>query len=66
MVDRAIARGELPPGTDPGLVVEALLGPIYFRLLMSREELDGRFVRELADLISAPPARPKGRRRAAS
>jgi hypothetical protein len=66
MVERAVAQGELPPGTDPGLVVEALLGPIYFRLPMSREPLDDRFVRDLADLITGPPARSKGRRRAAS
>jgi AcrR family transcriptional regulator len=66
MVERAIARGELPPETDAALVVEALLGPIYFRLLMSREPLDKRFVRDLADLISGAAASPRARRRAAS
>ena len=66
MVERAIARGEVPPETDPGTVVEALLGAIYFRLLMSRERLSSGFVRDVADLISAPAARPKARRRAAS
>jgi hypothetical protein len=43
-----------------------LLGAIHFRLLVSREELVARFARELADLISGPPARSKARRRAAS
>jgi AcrR family transcriptional regulator len=66
MVERAIARGELPPETDAPVVVEALLGPIYFRLLMSREALDKRFVRDLADLISGAAASPRARRRAAS
>jgi len=65
MVERAIARGELPPDTDAVLVVEALLGPIYFRLLMSREELDSRFVRDLADLISGAAASPPAPRREA-
>jgi AcrR family transcriptional regulator len=66
MVERAIARGELPLDTDPDVVVESLLGAIYFRLLLSREQLDARFARDLADLISGPPARPRARRRAAS
>jgi AcrR family transcriptional regulator len=66
MVEHAIARREVPPDTDADALLEALLGGIYFRLLMSREEIDGDFVRRLADLLSAPPARLKGRRRAAS
>ena len=59
-------RENLPPETDTALVVEALLGPIYFRLLMSREELDSRFVRGLADLITGAAASPLMPRRAAS
>jgi hypothetical protein len=66
MVERAIARGELPPDTDRDVVVETLLGAICFRLPMSREELDARFARDVADVISGPRARPKARRRAAS
>lgn len=33
IVQRAIARGELPADADPDLVIEALLGPLYVRLL---------------------------------
>jgi AcrR family transcriptional regulator len=66
IVQRAIARGELPAETDAAVIVEAILGPIYFRLLMSREPPDAGFVRDLAELISAPRARPRGPRRAAS
>jgi hypothetical protein len=39
IVERAISRGEVPPETDAGLVVETVIAPIYFRLLMSGEKL---------------------------
>jgi AcrR family transcriptional regulator len=48
MVARAIARGELPAGTDPVLVIEAVLAPIYFRLLLSGGPLDDASVARLA------------------
>jgi AcrR family transcriptional regulator len=53
IVERAVLRGELPPQTDANLVVEAIVGAIYFRLLMSGETLDSRFVRAVADLVAA-------------
>lgn len=40
IVTRAIARGELPSGTDPGEVVEELVSPVYFRTLITGEPLD--------------------------
>ena len=40
VVGRAIARGELPPDTDPALVIKALAAPVYFRLLITGEQLD--------------------------
>ena len=60
MVERAISRGEVPPGTDPALVVEAVIAPIYFRLLMTGEELDEKFVENLSRLAAAgAEARPE-------
>jgi AcrR family transcriptional regulator len=53
IAERAIARGEIPPETDPGLVVEALLAPIYFRLLVTGGRLDRRYVERLADVVAA-------------
>jgi AcrR family transcriptional regulator len=53
IVQRAIARGELPPESDRGLVVEALLAPIYFRLLITGGRLDRRFVERQADFVAA-------------
>lgn len=52
VVERAIARGELPPDTDPRTVIEAVLGPIYFRLLVLGEQPDPAFVERLVGLIA--------------
>jgi hypothetical protein len=68
IVERAIARGEIPPDTDPGVVLEAVIAPIYFRLLMTGEKLDGEFLERLTELLAAgasarswrpPPAPPR-------
>lgn len=40
VIVRAIARGELPEGTDSASVVKALVAPIYPRLLVTAEPLD--------------------------
>jgi AcrR family transcriptional regulator len=53
IVDRAIARGEIPPGVDPHVVVEAIVAPIYFRVLLSGEKLDRHFLEGLADFTAA-------------
>ncbi|KZB81431.1 TetR/AcrR family transcriptional regulator [Amycolatopsis regifaucium] len=37
IVERAIARGEVPEGTDPVEVVRAVCGPVFYRLFVSRE-----------------------------
>jgi AcrR family transcriptional regulator len=53
MVDRAVARKEIPPDVDPHMVIEAIIAPIYFRLLLSSEKLDRPFVERLADFATA-------------
>lgn len=40
MVERAIERGELPIRTDPRPLIESLVAPLYFRVLVSAEPLD--------------------------
>ncbi len=40
VVSGAIARGELPAGTDPAELVRTLLAPIYLRLLVTAEPID--------------------------
>jgi Tetracyclin repressor-like, C-terminal domain len=47
VIARAIARGELPAGTDPAEVVRSVLAPIYLRVLVTAEPIslsvaDGR------------------------
>jgi AcrR family transcriptional regulator len=39
VIARAVARGELPPGTDPAEVVRNVLAPIYLRVLVSGEPI---------------------------
>ena len=39
IVDRAIVRGELPAGTAPGPVMNAMAAPLYYRLLVTAEPL---------------------------
>jgi AcrR family transcriptional regulator len=51
IVERAIERGEVPPATDPGAVVESLLGPLYMRLLVTGRALDARFVDQVVDVV---------------
>ncbi|MFJ8695649.1 TetR/AcrR family transcriptional regulator [Streptomyces roseolilacinus] len=39
IVDRAVGRGELPPGTDARLLLEDTCSPVYFRVLITGEAL---------------------------
>ncbi|MGW3623806.1 TetR/AcrR family transcriptional regulator [Streptomyces sp. NPDC000880] len=39
-VDAAVARGELPAGTDAQEVIRAVSAPLYYRLLVSGDPLD--------------------------
>jgi len=52
VVRRAIANGELPPETDPGLVLDALYGPILFRLLIGHAPIDLRFATSLWETVT--------------
>jgi AcrR family transcriptional regulator len=65
IVDRAIARGEIPRDADPHVVIEAIVAPIYFRLLLRADKLDRRFLERLADFAAAAaqvtPPRPRTR-----
>lgn len=56
IVERAIERGELPSGVDPRLVIEVLVGPIWFRFLLTGEPIDEDFVASLVTLIEAGAA----------
>jgi AcrR family transcriptional regulator len=51
IVERAIERGEVHPGTEPGRVIEALLGPIHLRLLLTGEPIDRSFLDGIVDVV---------------
>ncbi|GAA2260255.1 TetR/AcrR family transcriptional regulator [Streptomyces atrovirens] len=62
---RAVERGELPVGLDPALLVDAVAGALWIRLLVRRrpvpDDFTGQLVALLADGISA--ARERAGRR---
>lgn len=62
VVERAIDRGELPAGSDPNLVVEALIGPLYVRLLLTGEPVDAAVADRVAALVTAGAATAGPRR----
>ena len=48
VVERAVTRGELEPGTDPAALLEALIAPLYLRLLVTGRRLDASAARSAA------------------
>ena len=57
VVKRAIERGELPPDTDPIVVIETLVGPIWLRLLVTGETIDDDLADKVAGMVAAGAAR---------
>lgn len=53
IVDRAIERGELPPSSDANLIVEAVIGPIWIRLLLTGEVIDDNLADRITELVVA-------------
>lgn len=53
VVDHAIARGELPQGTDAGAAIEVLGAPLFLRLLVVDEPIDEEFARRTAAATTA-------------
>ncbi|MER8232527.1 TetR/AcrR family transcriptional regulator [Streptomyces sp. NPDC101490] len=62
MVRRGVERGELAPGTDPGLVIEAVSGALFTRALISGAPLDEDLAAHLVTLVldGAGPAPTAG------
>jgi len=56
VLDRAIARGELPADVDRQVVLEALLGPLHTRAYWKREPISDRFIHSLVNLVIAGAA----------
>jgi AcrR family transcriptional regulator len=51
MIERAVARRELPATVDSRLALEALIAPLNFRALLTDEPPDEDLPRRLADLV---------------
>ena len=62
VAERARDRGELAPDREPGELVAAIAGPLFYRRWFSREPLDAGFVRHVAqDALDRVGARTDGR-----
>lgn len=53
IVGRAVGRGELPADADPRVAVDLLVGPVYWRLAISRAPLDTPELTRMATAIVA-------------
>jgi len=51
VIKRGIEKGEIRNDADPEVLVDALYGPIYFRLLSGHAPLTQQFADELANLV---------------
>ncbi|GAC1310627.1 MAG: TetR/AcrR family transcriptional regulator [Acidimicrobiales bacterium] len=51
IVDAAVARGELSPGADAEFAADVLLGPVYYRLLVSGDPIGPDLAPALVELV---------------
>jgi len=52
IVERAMERGEVRAGIQPRHVIEAVLGPIHLRLLLTGETPDPAFLAAVVDIVA--------------
>jgi AcrR family transcriptional regulator len=51
ILQRAIERGQLPEHVDRNLILDALYGPLYFRMLVGHGPLNAAFVDGVCDAV---------------
>jgi AcrR family transcriptional regulator len=51
IVEQAIERGEVAPGTQPRQVIESVLGPIHLRLLLTGEPISRDVLQAIVDIV---------------
>jgi hypothetical protein len=51
LVQRGIARGDLRANTDPETAHDLLIGPVYYRLLLTGQPLDRLFAQRTVDAV---------------
>ncbi len=59
VLERAVARGELPEGTDFDFVQELLAGPIYFRAVVNGRSVSLCHVERFVDVVLAGLTAPR-------
>jgi AcrR family transcriptional regulator len=60
MLDRAVARGEIPPAVDQDVVLDLFFGSAQHRLLLGHLPLTEDFIDEVVDVILRGIERPPG------
>src|SRR5690349_8731854 len=62
VLNRAIARHDLPPDVDEEFIIDLLIGPLWTRLLITRQPVNQGLVEEIVDVVlrAYPPAGPPG------
>lgn len=60
---QAIEAGELAPGTDPDLFLDAMYGPLYYRKVVSGDPITDAFIDQIVDAAfrAFAPSRRTGR-----
>ena len=61
IVQRAIERNELPADTDPDLIIETLIGPLWVRLLLTGQPVTTDVADRVAELVAAGATRTGNR-----
>jgi AcrR family transcriptional regulator len=56
-LERAVARGELPAGADLDVLVDRLVGPVYYRALVTGQDVPAEFVDDLVRATLRPASR---------
>ncbi|MFC4566077.1 TetR/AcrR family transcriptional regulator [Nocardiopsis mangrovi] len=51
IVERGVARGELPPDTDAAFFIERLISPLFLRLLVTAEPIDTAYADRIVDAL---------------
>jgi AcrR family transcriptional regulator len=51
LVERGVARGDLRPDSDPATVHDLLIGPVYYRLLLTGQPLNRAFAKRTVDAV---------------
>jgi AcrR family transcriptional regulator len=59
-LQRAMQRGQLPHDTDVELAVDQLVGPIYYRVLVTGQPVPREFTDELVRQFTVAPRQPTG------